>query len=353
MSRWLSRRLMLPLVVSLSLLIALLVAACQQPAAPPATGAGAQPTARSSGNPQLTKVNLRLNWSIKGEFAPLFVAREKGYYKDEGIDIQLLEGKSATQAVQVVGSGSDDFGYVPSIQLITGVNEKIPVKTVSTILKSTPMVWISMPDLPMPNPRVAEGKKVVISPASTFNLIWNAFAESLKLDKSKIEVVGADPAARFSLFLDRKVDILGDTFSTNELPMLQAKVDKPLNLLKVADYGFDVLGYVMITNEKTLKERPELVRQLNRATLKGFLYTAEHPDEAADIMSGLYPSVLDKQVTRGQVKEMAKLMAGETADSLGRGTDKAWQNTLDTLAKAGVITEKKAPSAYYTNDLVK
>ncbi|HYM90515.1 MAG TPA: ABC transporter substrate-binding protein, partial [bacterium] len=68
------------------------------------------------------QATLRFNWTIKGEFTPFFVAREKGYYAEAGVTLELSEGKSGTQAVEVVGAGRDTFGYVPSIQVIEAIN---------------------------------------------------------------------------------------------------------------------------------------------------------------------------------------------------------------------------------------
>src|SRR6267378_5691632 len=68
--------------------------------------------ARGAASPQRKKATVRLNWTAKGEFTPLYVAREKGFFEEQGLDVEILEGKSGTQAVQVVGTGtipSDSF----------------------------------------------------------------------------------------------------------------------------------------------------------------------------------------------------------------------------------------------------
>ncbi|MGH3094883.1 MAG: ABC transporter substrate-binding protein, partial [Streptosporangiales bacterium] len=98
-------------------------------------------------------VSVRFNWTLKGEFTPFFVAREKGYYDKENLEVKLGEGKSGTQAVQVVGTGKDDFGYIPSIQVAQGVNKGVPLKSIATMGRYTGMCWASWPDVPLDGPK--------------------------------------------------------------------------------------------------------------------------------------------------------------------------------------------------------
>src|SRR2546428_11683175 len=163
-----------------------------------AVGAGIASTsfsARGAVGPQRKKATLRLNWTAKGEFTPLYVAREKGFFEEQGLDVEILEGKSGTQAVQVVGTGNDTFGFVPSIQVVQGINQGIPVKVTGTFGRVTGMCWESWPDVPLGGPKALEGRKVSISSASTLFQVWPAFAPQHKLDPARIEAGNAGPAA--------------------------------------------------------------------------------------------------------------------------------------------------------------
>src|SRR5437660_10148020 len=84
--------------------------------------------AHAVAGPQRKKATLRLNWTAKGEFTPLYVAREKGFFEEQGLDVDLLGGKSGTPAVHVVGTGNDTIGFVASIQAVQGINHGIPVQ---------------------------------------------------------------------------------------------------------------------------------------------------------------------------------------------------------------------------------
>jgi NitT/TauT family transport system substrate-binding protein len=303
-----------------------------------------------SASAEAKKVSLRFNWTAKGEFTPFFVARELGFFRDHNLDVQLLEGKSGTQAVQVVGAGSDHFGYVPSIQVTQGIHQGIPIKAVGTFGKATGMCWASWPDVPLLGPKSLEGRKVSISSQSTFFQVWPAFARTFNVESNKVEVVSADPAARVGLFLSRRVDIMADIFLANDYVIIQSKAGRKLNLLKMADLNFDPVGYVLVANQSLLKREPDLVRRFVKATIRGFAHTIDRPGEAIEIMTKLYGDRLGAEVIEGQVTQLLTLLNREPA--LGASDAKAWQRSLALLNESGVIDKKLAPEEYFTNEFV-
>lgn len=314
-----------------------LLAACgSSPASPASSGTTAG----------LKTVSVRFNWTIKGEFTPFFVAREKGYYKQAGLDVQLLEGKSGTQAAQVVGTGKDEFGYIPSVQVIEGINKGIPLKTVATVGRYTGMCWASWPNVPLTGATSLYGHKVSISTSSTFFQVWPGFQKHFHIDPSKITVVHPDPSARDGLFLRHDLDIMADIFYANDYVVLQSKTPVKLNLLRMSELNFDPLGYLLVANESIIKSDPQTVKNLVQATLKGLKFTLDHTAEAAAIMTKLYGSRLGKKVIDGQVHNMPALII---QPNLGKGTDQMWNESLQLLYESGVISTKKPPSTYYTN----
>ncbi len=296
------------------------------------------------------QATLRFNWTIKGEFTPFFVAREKGYYAEAGVALELSEGKSGTQAVEVVGAGRDTFGYVPSIQVIEAINAGIPLKTVAAMGRYTGMCWASWSNVPLTKPKDLEGRRVSISPSSTFFQVWAAFARTFRIDTSKVEVVHADPAARVGLFLSRRLDVMADIFWANDLVILQVRVGEPLNVLKLSDLNFDPLGYLLIVNTPALGRDPDLVKRVTEATLKGFRYTIDHPDEAIAIMTRLFGDRLGAKVIEGQVHNLIPLLNRQPA--LGKAAQDAWARSLTILYSSGVINRRLPLKDYYTDEFL-
>ncbi len=319
-----------------------------------AAAAAIRPGAARAAAAKYGTVSVRFNWTMKGEFTPFVVAREKGYYRDAGIDVQLNPGTSGTVAVQSVAGGHDHFGYLPSVQLIEGITkQQMPVKAVAECGSSTGMCWASRPDVPLTGPKSLEGRRVSISPASTFFQVWNSFAKEFNIDQSKVQVVGADPSARVGLFLDGKVDVMADIFFANDFVILQAKVPQhKLNLFRLSDAKtqFDPLGYVLATRDELIQKEPAMVKAFTGATLRGLAYTHEHPDEAAELMIKAPENQLAPDVVRGQVRNLQALINAKPA--VGKNQPGDWNRSLKILQGAGVIEKSLDHASYYTNAFV-
>jgi NitT/TauT family transport system substrate-binding protein len=301
---------------------------------------------------ELKKLLLRLNWQIKGEFAPFIVAVEKGYFREEGLDVAVGPGTSATQALQSVASNNDDLAYVPSVQLVQAVNNGMPVKVVATVVKVDSMGMVAPSTIPLSKPTDLEGRTVEISAASTFSQIWPAFAAKNKIDVSKVKVVSVAPGARFNLLLSGKVDMLADIFMTNEYPVLQSKVSAPLNTLRVGDWGFKLIGYTLVASTRLIDASPDLIARFNRAMAKAFKFCMDNPAEAAAIAAKAHPEALDAKTTEAQLRQLADFIKQGGAGPMFAGSDEGWQATLDILKSTGVVDKVKAPGDYYTNAFV-
>jgi ABC-type nitrate/sulfonate/bicarbonate transport system substrate-binding protein len=287
---------------------------------------------------------------MKGEFTPLVVAREKGFFQEQGIEVDLLEGKSGTEAAQAVATGNDQFGYIPSVQVIQGINQGMPIQGLASCGRNTGMCWASHADVPLADPKALEGRKVSISTSSTFFQVWDGFARKFGVDKSKVDVVAADPSARVGLVLQRQVDIMADIFLANDFVILQNRANENLNLLKLADLDYDPIGYVLVTNRSILTNDSGLGRGFTQATLKGLEYTLRQPDEVTQIMTHLYASTLGAAVIDGQIKQLLPLVNKEP--QIGKSDEAAWNHSLDILVDSAVIDKKLPLDQYFTNDFV-
>lgn len=296
----------------------------------------------------LKEVSVRLNWRIKGEFAPVYAAETLGFFEREGLKVTIGEGRGTTEAILQVATGRDHFGYIPTPQAILAVNQGMPIKMVGTLATETSMGWISFDDIPLNHPKDLEGRTVSIAAASTFAQFWNVFARAFNIDQSKVRVVSPDQAARFGLFLNGDVDILADIFLTHEYSVIAAQTDRKLNVLALADWGFDPIGYGVLTHRDMIASQPDVVRAFLRGLLAGFEYTAANPEEAAALMVQRFPE-LDKDVTVQQIHQLLfRLARDENNVIAGRVSDAKWQESLDMLYMASFI-DKILPLEEYVD----
>ena len=98
------------------------------------------------------KITIRFTWKLKGEYAPLFVALDKGYYRAEGLDVELAEGSGAQTVLKLLASGNEKFGYGPAVSAAQAVSERLPFKVVALYQTKAPMGVISFPDVSLMSP---------------------------------------------------------------------------------------------------------------------------------------------------------------------------------------------------------
>src|ERR1700737_2002003 len=148
------------------------------------------------------KITVRFPWKRKGEYAPLFVALAKGYYRDEGIDVDLAEGSGAQTVLKLLASGNEKFGYGPAVSAAQAISQGLPVKVVALYQTKAPMGVISFPDVPLKSPKDLEGKRLAMSVGETFGDMLAPFTRINHVDINKIQQIQMDASARSSQFLN-------------------------------------------------------------------------------------------------------------------------------------------------------
>jgi len=297
----------------------------------------------------LEKVTVRFTWKLKGEYAPLYVALEKGYYKAEGLDVQLSEGNGAQNVLKALAAGNEKFGYGPAVAAAQAVSQGLPVKVVALYQTIAPMGVIAYPDTPLKGPKDLEGKRLAISVGETFGDMIRPFTRVNNVDLSKIQLIQMDASARTMQFLTRKIDVMS-VYLSNELPQIEKRAGVKFNVIRVSDFGLNVLGSSMYVSSAFAEQNPDTVKKLLRATAKGYRDAMADPKEAAKMMAKHMavpeqPDVLDQQVEATVVSTNAP--AGKP---IGWQVDADWQANLNLLKETGSIPDIKALNVYFTNE---
>ena len=296
----------------------------------------------------LEKLTVRFTWKLKGEYAPLYVALEKGYYKAEGLDVQLAEGNGAQNVLKALAAGNENFGYGPAVAAAQAVSQGLPVKVVALYQTSAPMAVIAFPDTPLKGPKDIEGKRLAISVGETFGDMIRPFTRINNIDLGKVQLIQMDASARTSQFLTRKVDIMS-VYLSNELPQIEKRAGVKFNVIKVTDFGLNVLGASMYVSNAFAEQKPDTVKRLLRATAKGYRDAMADPKEAAKMMASHMavpeqPDVLEQQVEATMLSTNAP-----PGKPIGWQADADWRATLDLLKETGDIDEVKPLNSYFTN----
>ncbi len=294
------------------------------------------------------RLTVRFTWKLKGEYAPLYVALQKGYYNAEGLDVQLAEGNGAQNVLKALASGNEKFGYGPAVAAARAVSQGLPVKVVALYQTSAPMAVIAFPDTPLKAPKDIEGKRLAISVGETFGDMIRPFTRINNIDLSKVQLIQMDASARTSQFLTRKVDVMS-VYLSNELPQIEKRAGVKFNVIKVTDFGLKVLGSSMYVSNAFAEQKPDAVKKLLRATAKGYRDAMADPKEAAKIMASYMavpeqPDVLEQQVEATMVTTNAP-----PDKPIGWQAEADWRANLDLLKETGDIDDVKPLNSYFTN----
>jgi NitT/TauT family transport system substrate-binding protein len=295
------------------------------------------------------KLTVRFTWKLKGEYAPLFVALDKGYYKAEGLEVDLAEGSGAQTVLKLLASGNEKLGYGPAVSAAQAVSQGLPLKVVALYQTRAPMGVISFPDVPLKTPKDLEGKRLAISVGETFGDMLVPFTRINHVDIGKIQQIQMDASARTTQFLTRKIDVMS-VYLSNEWPQVEKRAGVKFNMLKVADFGLNLLGASMIVGNAFAEQNPEAVKKLLRATAKGYRDAIADPKDAARIMAKYMKVPEDPEVLERQVEATVVSTNAPQGKPLGWQEAADWEANLTLLKETGGLADVKPLGAYYTNE---
>lgn len=297
------------------------------------------------------KASLRLNWLIYGFHTPFHLGVERGYYKAEGIDLEIGEGKGSASAVQVIGAKGDTFGLSDGASIINGMTKGAPIRAVMGIMNTTPFAVIAREDANIKTIKDLEGKTIAATAGEAGLTIMPALMKANKLDESKINFLRVDGATKLVATLEKKVDaMLGG--SENQ-PFILEKQGLKTTVINYADFGVNTMGLAIHVHADTLKDKPKLVEGFIRATQKA--YADAEKDPAAAIAAGMKVKPdMDKDLALKQLNAGLKLVRSRAAPTAPIGQMQAgdWDMTLGLMKDYQELKTDMKADEFYTNALL-
>lgn len=296
------------------------------------------------------KASLRLNWLYYGfhSFFPLGV--EKGFYKDEGITLEIGEGQGSGRAVQIVGAKSDTFGLSDGASVIGGASKGAPIVAVMGIMNKSPFAIIARADANIKSVKDLEGKTIAATTGEAGLAIFPAITQANKLNGDSIKFVRVDGAGKLVAMLEKRVDAMLGGLENQSLILAQRGL--AVTNIAYADVGANTLGLVIHVHKDTLEKNPKLVQGFIHATQKAIAYTEKNPDEAIAALAKIKPD-LDKVLAMQQLKAGLTLVraTGGTSQPIGWMNPADWDGTLRMAREFQELSTDMKPVDFYTNKL--
>ncbi|WP_321470022.1 ABC transporter substrate-binding protein [Halarcobacter sp.] len=258
---------------------------------------------------KLEKVSIQLDWLHQFQFAGFYIAKEKGYYKNQGFDVSIKEYNSDINVVEDVLKKKSDYGVGKSSLIIDRLENK-KVVLLNAIYQTSPMVLITKKDLNITKPSELKNKKVMLTSDARSAASINSMIMSQGLELEDINF----QKHSFNLddLINGKTDAMG-CYLSNEPYLLEKKGIK-YNVLNPSDYGFDFYGGIFFTSEDELMNHSKRVRKIYRATMRGWEYAFNNIEETAKIIYEKYNTQnksLESLIYEGQVlKKLSKIEDG-------------------------------------------
>lgn len=282
-----------------------------------------------------TKVKIRLDWKAGAQHAPFYLGKQRGYYKDAGLDLDIISGSGSSDTVKQIGSKAVEFGLVDALVLVQGAQQRVPAKSIAAYYQRTPIVLISPQAKPITNPRqLLDGVKLGSKKGSaTFQgLVALLAANNMTLEQIKLVDIGFGVQP----LLVKQVDaIMG--FSMNE-PIEAESGGMEVSLMPISDYGVNTYGLTIAANPDFMQQKPEVVKAFMKATLRSVAETIKDPAAA---ISAVKAAVAETDAQR-EAKVLAHTVpywqSKETeANGFGWQTEQRWRDTIDVARKLGLI----------------
>jgi len=310
------------------------------------TACGAQAATRSQ-EEALTHVKLPLGYIPNIQFAPLYVSVEKGYFKDAGVEVEF-DYSFETDAVALVGADELQFAVVSGEQVLLARAQGLPVTYVGAWYQQYPVAVVSKVDQNIKTPVDLKDKKIGLPGlygANYIGLEALLFSAGLSDADVTLDSIGYNQVEALATDQEQAVSV----YTTNEPIQLRAQ-GYDLNEIRVADY-LQLASNGLITNEKTIADNPNLVRNMVKALLQGLADTIDNPEEAYMLSKAHIPNLTDADATV-QKEVLARSIDLWKADRLGFSNAVAWQNMQDTLLKMGLLEKPLEIEKAFTNEFV-
>lgn len=300
------------------------------------------------------KAVLMLNWYVYGEHAPFVVGSLKNYYKDEGIDLEIQEGRGSGVTVQAVAAGTVTFGFADVSVMIRAATKGAPVKSVGVLVQKTPGAVVA-PEGKIKSPQDLAGKTIAITPGDSVTPFWPLYLKKIGVAESSVRTVAGDAQTKLNAVVNGQADGLIGT-STEQGARLPDIINKPVTILRYADAGMSLVGFGIVVSNDTIATKADLVKRFMRATTRAVEDAEKDPKGAVELLLKAYPKI---GLPEGQLRSLQYSQALYRADPTpGRRPfqmdPSLIAETLDTLTQYGGLaqSDRGKPDDYFNGSFL-
>ena len=299
----------------------------------------------------LDKVSMRFGFIATGNDAMWTYGVEKGFFKEQGVELELREGKGSAVTAQTVAAGTDDFGAdIDGGAFLNLASKGLPATAVMASLAGSPLVVLSSLEKPILKPADLIDKQIAITSGDGPSALLPVLMQRNSIDPAKVTQVNMQPGPKLTSLLTGRVDGVATNIVIQAT--LEAKGMK-VNAMKYSDFGVVTPGQYLIVSNAMLEAKPELIKRVVTAMRKSLEAAAADPVAAAESFARAYPNY-DKATALGELKLIVPLFRSAATKEAPYGTVSVADAKAgaDALIASGMIAGPTDVSKFVTNRFV-
>ncbi|MBV1787890.1 ABC transporter substrate-binding protein [Marinobacterium sp. D7] len=259
---------------------------------------------------QLEQVRLQLVWKHQFQFAGYYMAKEKGFYRDAGLDVELVEVENGILPIDEVMSGRAQFGVGRSSLLLDRL-KGLDVVALMAAFQQSPLMLLTRADSGISSPGDLRGKRIMVTDDAV--QVSEIIAMLLKFGISVDDVLIQQPTYSVQDLIDGRTDAVASYVSNEPFQMQQRGVD--YHVIHPQDYGFPMYSDILFTSGQLADNRFDMVLRFRDASMRGWRYALDHIEESVDTILAHYNS---QRRSREALLHEAKALRELAFDDLGR-----------------------------------
>lgn len=296
-------------------------------------------------NNDLQQVNLQLKWKHQFQFAGYYAAIEKGYYRELGLQVNLLEAKEGEDPNNSVFNGKAEFGVCTS-DIVLMRSQGKPAVILATIFQHSPQILLASRASGITNIHQLIGHEIALEPNAADIIAYMA-DEGVSLDKCIIN----PHTFNVNELINGDIDAIS-AYSTDE-PFDLDKAQFPYTIISPSMGGIDFYGDVIFSTENYIQQNPELTKKFLEASLKGWKYAMENPNEIVDLIYSKYSQRHSKEHLKFEAFHMKDLIMADVVE-IGYTNLGKWQSIINVYQRLDLVDQSfTSKGLLYSDYLVK
>lgn len=275
------------------------------------------------------KISLQFRWFHNYIFAGYYAAKEKGFYDEAGLDVTFIQGSATTSPIDQVINGKAQFGTANSRILIDRFKGK-KVMALATIFQHSPLVLITKKDSGIENLHDLVGRNVFFDKSRDVEIAAAFIREGIDLDRLNF----VNTTYSIENYFNPDIQAVA-AFITNQ-PWFLIQENVAYNVIQPSTYGIDFYGHCLFTTEDQIRKNPAQVKAFLKASLKGWGYALENPEEMIDLLIEKYGAKESREHIRYTAERVRQLVQPELIE-IGHMNRGRWEHMAGTFSELGLI----------------